>query len=136
LTTVIRYTLGRAGRLKSRKQIDLLFKKGQSFSIFPFRVIWMFEETGKNTLQAAFSVSTKTFRRAVDRNRIKRLMREAWRLQKNVLQQHLKETGKHIAVFLIYKGNELPEHAFVSEKIGVALNRLIKLCNEKDTAHT
>jgi ribonuclease P protein component len=62
----------------------------------------------------------------VDRNRIKRLSREAYRLQKQPLLQRLEEKGCCMAVFFIYTGKELPEYAIVSQKIGVALQKLIK----------
>jgi ribonuclease P protein component len=62
----------------------------------------------------------------VDRNRIKRLSREAYRLQKAPLSQLLEEKGKCLAVFFIYTGKDLPDYAIVSQKIGVALQKLFK----------
>ena len=58
-------------------------------------------------------------------------MREAYRLQKNVLQDHLVKTQKNVSVFFLYVGKELPLHAQVYEKMGVAINRLIKFVDEK-----
>ncbi|MBL0182209.1 MAG: ribonuclease P protein component [Chitinophagaceae bacterium] len=78
-----RYRFGKTEKLKSRKTIEQLFAEGKSFSNFPFRVIWKFTQTADAALQAGFTVSSKNFKNAVDRNRIKRLMREAYRLQKN-----------------------------------------------------
>lgn len=75
-------------------------------------------------------MSAKNFKKAVDRNRIKRLMREAYRLQKNNLGQNLKEQDKKLAVFFIYTGNRVPEYEDVAEKIHMALNRLQKIVNE------
>jgi len=57
-------------------------------------------------------------------------MREAYRLQKNDLQEHLKEQQKQLAVFIIYVGNELPEYDLIFEKVTHVLNRLIKISNE------
>jgi ribonuclease P protein component len=80
----------------------------------------------ESPLQAGFGASSRHFKKAVDRNRIKRLSREAYRLQKQLLFQRLHEKGRCMAVFFIYTGKELPEYAIVSEKIGVALQKLIK----------
>ena len=120
------YTLGKTERLKSRKAIEQLFKEGRSFSIFPFRILSMNSDDADACLKTAFSVSTRFFKKAVDRNRIKRLMREAWRLQKNALQDHLKCKEKSIAVFIIYTDKELPAYQFIFEKTALLINRLIK----------
>lgn len=77
-------------------------------------------------LQAGFGASSRNFKKAVDRNRIKRLSREGYRLQKQVLYDWLKEKDRTLAVFFIYTGKELPEYAVVKEKIGQALQKLIK----------
>lgn len=137
-----RYTFKKEEKLKSRKAIDQLFKEGNSFSAFPFRVLWMFNETIKTPLQTGVTVSSKHFKKAVDRNRIKRLMREAYRLQKNDLQTELlqQSTGscgnKQIAIFIIYVGNELPEYDLVFQKMGSVLKRLKKIINEDLSANT
>jgi ribonuclease P protein component len=78
-------------------------------------------------LQAGFTVSTRHFKKAVDRNRIRRLMRESYRLQKNNLLNELQENHKSVAIFFIYTGNELPQYKDVFEKIGSALQRLEKI---------
>jgi ribonuclease P protein component len=78
-------------------------------------------------LQAAFSVSSKNFKKAVQRNRVKRLMKEAYRLQKNILESELKKHQKNLAVFIIYTGNTLPEFENIFEKMGGALQQLQKI---------
>jgi len=130
LETKQRYTFKKEEKLKSRKTIEQLFREGKSFSNFPFRVLWKFTGTSTAPLQTGFAASSKHFKKAVDRNRIKRLMREAYRLQKNDLQEHLKERQKQLAVFIIYVGNELPEYDLIFEKTTHVLNRLIKISNE------
>lgn len=77
-------------------------------------------------LQAGFGASSRNFKKAVDRNRIKRLSREAYRLQRQPLSDHLKEKATSLAVFFIYTGKDLPDYRIVTEKIGVALQKLIR----------
>ena len=78
------------------------------------------------TLQAGFGVSSRVFRKAVDRNRIKRLLREAYRLQKMELQQSVTVSGGRMAVFFLYTGKELPEFNIIKEKMSAALLNLQK----------
>ena len=129
-------------RLKSRKTIELLFSEGKSFSIFPFRILYCLSPleftTAENNvaannekLQVGVTVSSRNFKKAVDRNSIKRLMREAWRLQKNELQLSPLLTHQSLKVFLIFTGKELPEHAMIYQKVAAVITRLIKLPSGK-----
>ena len=129
-----RYTLGKEERLKSRKAIDLLFKEGKQFNLYPFRIMYMLQnlqdQNNEQPLQAGFTASSRHFKKAVDRNRIKRLLREAYRLQKNSLQDLLSEQNKQVIIFIMYNGSEVPEYKLVFEKVGSAINRLKKIINE------
>jgi ribonuclease P protein component len=135
LETKQRYTFKKEEKLKSRKTIEQLFREGRSFSNFPFRVLWKFAGTSTPPLQTGFAVSSKHFKKAVDRNRIKRLVREAYRLQKSDLQNQLQLQQKQLAVFIIYTGNELPEYDLIFNKITNVLARLIKISNENTGAN-
>ena len=130
MLTIQRYFLKKTDRLKSRKAIDIMFTKGKSFSNFPFRVLWIDVEN-EHGLKAGFSASTKNFKKATDRNKIKRLMREGYRLQKNDLNIQLSLAEKAINIFFIYTGKEIPTYDFIFEKMGNVLKRIIKLTDEK-----
>ena len=84
-----KYTLSKEERLSWKRYIDLLFDKGNSFVAFPLRVIFLpLSEDEKAALPPSsmlISVSKKKFKRAVKRNRVKRLVREAYRLHKQEL---------------------------------------------------
>jgi ribonuclease P protein component len=142
------FTLGKAERLKSRKLIEQVFREGKSFTIFPYKVFYLLEAgregrpgqrgapmvrqggrqwaDSKAPLQAGFGASIRHFGRAVDRNRIKRLGREAYRVQKQALLDRLREKRASMAVFFVYTGKELPDHHTVTGKIGVILQKLIR----------
>lgn len=129
-------TLGKFERLKRRKAIEQLFKKGKHFSVFPLRVSYAFIPYIETSLQAGFSASSRNFGKSANRNRIKRLMREAYRLQKHELQEATIQKNVKLALFFVYVGKELPEQSMVSEKIGVILQRLTGIVNEAATQNT
>ena len=122
-----KFTLKKVERLKRRKVIEKLFSEGRAVTSFPIRVQYKMDDPLLTvSLQAGFSVSSRTFKKAVDRNRIKRLMREAYRLQKGPLEQALQTKQQKLALFLIYTGKELPNYALVREKIEVVLKKLLQ----------
>ena len=123
------YSYGKKEKLKSRKRIDQLFTGGRSFSVFPLKVFYRFAEgTTTATLQAGVGVSVRNFRKAVDRNRIKRLLREAYRLNKPPLFTAISEKQQNAALFFLYLGKELPELPLLNEKMRAALDRLAEEC--------
>ena len=135
------FTLGKEERLKSRKQIENLFDKGKSFVVTPFRVYFIMNtelliHKGERELKFGTGVSAKNFKKAVDRNRIKRLTREAWRLQKNDLKELLKASGKQLNVFFIYTGKELPDFTMVKDKVAVVLKKLADKIDENISANS
>ena len=119
-----RFTLSKQERLSSLKEIDALFKDGTAFSQFPFRVVWREAAATDVPLKVVFSVSKKRFSRAVDRNRIKRLMRESYRLSKPALYKILPE-GRYFQLGLIYIGKEILDFDSIQKGLSKALERLI-----------
>ena len=126
------FTLGKNERLKSRKQIEWLFSEGKKFSITPFRVHYVFKPLAKPPLQFGVGVSNKNFKKAVDRNKIKRQVRDAYRLQKISLQQKLKDKKSQLSLFFIYKGKEMPEYSDMFDQMKKILDKLDHLVESEN----
>ncbi len=88
------------------------------------------EQAAELSIQVGFSVSSRNFKKAVQRNRIKRLLREGYRLEKEILEEYLVTNNKKIAFFIIYVSKELPDFLEVKEKMKGAIIKLIKQLNE------
>jgi ribonuclease P protein component len=136
-----KFTLKKAERLKSRKRIEQLFREGKHFFQHPFKVYFNISPPDGSVhreapLQAGVGVSSRNFKKAVDRNRVKRVVRECYRLQKNTLHEQLLQSGYNLDLFLIYTGRELPDFLVLKEKLQLILSRLILLINEKNTTDT
>lgn len=135
------FTLGKNERLKSRKLIEQLFNEGKAFTVQPYRIGYLIDKASNtqysiSNIQFATGVSSKNFKRAVDRNRIKRLTREAYRLQKKELQDVLKQKDLQLNIFFIFTGKELFDFNTIRDKVHVILNKMIKVVDENNSAHT
>lgn len=114
-------------RLNKKKIIEKMFAGGsRSFSIFPLRVVWLPVEELDMQASILISVSKRRFKRAVKRNRIKRQIREAYRLNKQILLAPLTEKNRRLAIAFIYLADELMNSALVEEKIKAALTRIVE----------
>ncbi len=102
------HTFKRAERLKSRKIIGKMFQEGQSFANYPLRLIWTTIEPRLSAFPVQFtaSVPKRAFPKAVHRNRIKRLIKEAWRLNKGLLYEKLDGFEQQFGFMLIYTAKE------------------------------
>jgi len=120
------YTFTKEERLCNKKLIDELFHNGSSFLCYPFKVSWLVvNEPLQFPAQVLFSVSKKRFKRAVDRNLIKRRIREAYRLYKQqYLYSGLQETEKKIVFSVGFIGKEISSYELIDKKMLKALNEL------------
>ena len=121
-------------RLNKKKIIEKMFAGGsRSFSIFPLRVVWLPVEELDVQASILISVSKRRFKRAVKRNRIKRQIREAYRLNKQILLAPLTEKNRRLAIAFIYLADELMNSALVEEKIKAALTRIVEKISAEQT---
>ena len=104
--------------------LNEIFTSGKSFSVFPVKVFYILPETKDKTVNAGVGVSAKNFRKAVERNRIKRLLRECYRLNKLSLHATVESKQKSVVVFFLYIGKEMPEYTMLNEKMQKALIKL------------
>ena len=112
-------------KLKSKKIIDQLFKEGKSVSSNGFTLVYLIRPlTSFYPAQAGFSVPKKFFKHAVDRNRVKRLMREVYRLNKISLYETLVCRKQQMAIMFIYKGKEVPGYEVVLKGVSACLKKL------------
>ena len=104
--------------------LNEVFTSGRSFSVFPVKVFYLLPATKEKNVKAGVGVSAKNFRKAVDRNRIKRLLRECYRLNKLSLHEIVESKQKAVAVFFLYIGKEMPDYGMLNEKMQAALTKL------------
>ena len=119
-----RQTFRKSERLSSPKIITHLFEKGNGVNCFPYKALWDKEAVAsKFPVQMCIAVPKKSFRRAHDRNRIKRRVREAYRKNKTLLYSALREKNVKISLLLIYVAKEDLPYTDIE-------NKMIKLIND------
>jgi ribonuclease P protein component len=124
-----KYSLPKEERLSWKRYIDILFDKGQSFVAFPLRVVYLpVENPMPAPVSILASVSKKKIKRAVERNYIKRQLREAWRVRKYELADVL--AGKNKALFLAFLYIDKKTHPFA--EMEKAMAKAVKILRDKE----
>ena len=119
-----RFTFSKNERLSGHKIMAELFAKGNSMVVSPFRLIWMQATlSSASPAQVAFSVPVKNFRLAVDRNRIKRQMREIYRKNKASIYSVLQKEKKQCALMIIFTSKTKIPFTEVENKLTITLQR-------------
>ena len=126
------YTFTKEERLCNKKLIDQLYHNGSSFLCYPFKVSWLpTNDTQPFPAQVMFSVAKKRYKRAVDRNLLKRRIREAYRLHKQQnLYSLLSETDKKIILSIGYIGKEIADYDLIEKKMLKLLAQLSEQVNK------
>ncbi len=127
------FTYPKNEKLKSKKVIDSLFSKGQSVSKFPLRLVFVETtnvEKNEPRIKIGVSVSKKNFKKAVDRNYFKRLLRECYRLNKHILTQNAK---KSYAMMFFYQTKDGITFEEMNKKTIALFNKFLEKTNTTDT---
>lgn len=115
-------------RICKNNDIQSLFEKGTGFSSYPYRVVYLFRPVGDKpvTCRLLLSVSKKRFHHAVDRNRVKRLIRESWRKNKSQLYETCTRHTISVDVALVYTATVIHSYEEMYKKTAKAVNELVR----------
>jgi ribonuclease P protein component len=119
---------GKDYKLCSRSLIEEVFKQGESVKSYPLKLIYLKTDklTSTKYFQIAISVPKRNFKSAVDRNYIKRMLREVIRKNKLLIEPFLIQQDKKLALFLIFGDKEMPDLTFLDKRMKKAFNSLIE----------
>lgn len=125
----IRYTLSKSERISAQKRIETIFSGSESFIAYPLRVVFTRRDTidGQPLVAMMVSVSKKRLKRANKRNRVKRLVREAFRLRKHAFANIAASGGMSLDIAFLYLKEDLPSF----EEIEKSMQKSIYVLTEK-----
>ncbi len=126
MTNQVSHTFQKEEKLCSQKMIGDLFLSGNSFLCYPLKLVW--KKYGvlpsESPAQVGFSVPKRLFRHAVDRNLLKRLLRESYRLNKSVLYESLNSTNSKVALMIVYIGKETLPYSKIEPAVVKAIHKI------------
>lgn len=125
---VLDQSFARKEKLKSKKLFTLLFEEGKSISSYPLKLIYVPVQHLEVSIKAGVTVSKRSFKRAVHRNRIKRLLREAYRHNKALV---FNNTDAKFAFLFLYLGKDMPTFEQLDQKVKLVLNKFKVQNDEK-----
>lgn len=123
---MVRFSLGSASRLKSPLRFADLFESGKSIPGYPVSLVYNFSNSGELDLKAGFTVSKRKFKKAVDRNLLKRRMRESYRLKKPFFEDALHTIPVKLEIIFIYRSEVSEVFIQIDSCIQDLLNKLEK----------
>lgn len=135
LATFDNTTFPKCEHLKSKSSIDKMFTKGKSVFVFPYKVYYTLSENVEKAStppQVLFSVSKRSFKNASDRNRVKRQLKESYRLNKVILQAENPNLRIESIAF-VYVSRKKEPYAFIERKMKASLYKLKDLYSREET---
>jgi len=128
----MKYSFSKAEHLCGEKKITRLHTEGSAFIVYPLRIVYcMLPEEDEFSVKVMVSVPKKRFKRAVKRNRLKRLIRETYRLNKHILLDRLIEKNIQAHISFQYVSDEELQFDYIEKRMQTALNK-IKTVVEND----
>lgn len=128
-----KYTLKKNEKLKSRSTIQSLFLLNKHLKLYPFKLVYKTNEAEQTKIEFGVTVSKRNFKTAVMRNLLKRRMREAYRLNKYLILDKIKQHNISLPIMLIYMGREPHTYQEMEPKIKQLLLRLADKINKDST---